>query len=327
MILHENKSTFEAAIKITAEHFGIPEVLVEKDYWVTFALKQLFSNIDIKEGIVFKGGTALSKCYRLIERFSEDIDLVTITNDEMSGAGIKSLLKKITSSISEPLISIDKHPLENKKGKLRKVAFGYEKASLEGSLGQVRDEIILEVSALGSPYPSEVFEVHSLIARYIGQTENLQLIQQFDLTPFPVKVLGLTRTFCEKIISLIRFSYTENPLQSLADKVRHTYDLHFLLQEQSIKEFLNSQDFEAMLLQVGLDDDKAIPNDKEWLYNHPSKALIFSELKTTWQQLSTTYNGIFKELTYGNHPDAKEILTSLKLIKERLESVPWSIIK
>ncbi|WP_010182454.1 nucleotidyl transferase AbiEii/AbiGii toxin family protein [Aquimarina agarilytica] len=327
MTLHENKSTFEAAVKITAEHFGIPEVMVEKDYWVTFALKQLFTNEAVKDAIVFKGGTALSKCYRLIERFSEDIDLVMIIDDEMSGAAIKVLLKKITSSVSEPLISIDKHPLENKKGKLRKVAFGYQKVDVSGSLGQVRDEIIVEVSALGSPYPCETFEVYSLIARYIGQTENLQLIQQFELTPFPVKVLGLTRTFCEKIISLVRFSYTNDPLQSLADKVRHTYDLHFLLQEQSIKQFLKSKDFEVMLLQVGLDDDKAIPNDKEWLYNHPSKALIFSELEATWKQLSITYNGIFKELTYGNPPEAEEILVSLMLIKERLKSASWSIAK
>ncbi len=325
MILHENKTTFEAAIQVTATHFGIPDVMIEKDYWVTYALKQIFTNPNTKDVAVFKGGTALSKCYRLIERFSEDIDIVLITDDTMSGNVIKNKLKSITEIIPAPLIPIKKHPLENKKGKLRKVVFQYDKASTEGRLGQVRDAIVLEVSALGSPYPSEPFDVYSLIARYMGYSGNLEVINQFELAPFKAKVLGLTRTFCEKIISLVRFSYTENPIQSLSDKVRHIYDLHFLIQQPSIQDFLNSSEFETMLSQVGIDDDKAIPNDKAWLYKHPSEALIFSKLEDTWKALNTTYNGIFKELTFGEIPSSEVILNSLLQIKKHLLQIDWKI--
>ena len=80
MKLHYDQKLFRDAVRATNQHRGIQEVYVEKDYWVTYALKTIFSS-DCGVHAVFKGGTALSKCYQLIERFSEDIDLVTILDD------------------------------------------------------------------------------------------------------------------------------------------------------------------------------------------------------------------------------------------------------
>ena len=53
---------------------GLPEQAVEKDYWVTVVLQLLFDS-ELSGSIIFKGGTSLSKCGGLIDRFSEDIDL------------------------------------------------------------------------------------------------------------------------------------------------------------------------------------------------------------------------------------------------------------
>ena len=80
MNLHLNNNDFEGAIVATAEYFEIPEIFIEKDYWVTYALHQLFHS-KIKDLIVFKGGTSLSKCYNVIKRFSEDIDMVIVKSD------------------------------------------------------------------------------------------------------------------------------------------------------------------------------------------------------------------------------------------------------
>mgnify|MGYP003290997326 CR=1 FL=1 len=59
----------------TAAQRGMTEQIVEKDFWVCWVLKQLFES-PLKDRIIFKGGTSLSKVYGLIERFSEDIDLI-----------------------------------------------------------------------------------------------------------------------------------------------------------------------------------------------------------------------------------------------------------
>lgn len=80
MRLHENKILFRQAVQFTADRMQIPAIYVEKDYWVTYVLFILF-NHDIGKDTVFKGGTALSKCYNMIERFSEDIDLVVLRRE------------------------------------------------------------------------------------------------------------------------------------------------------------------------------------------------------------------------------------------------------
>ncbi|TPD60033.1 nucleotidyl transferase AbiEii/AbiGii toxin family protein [Emcibacter nanhaiensis] len=84
MKLHEDEEAFQELIVATAQHIGLPEVHVEKDYWVTKALKNL-SESDYARDAVFKGGTSLSKAYRLIDRFSEDIDLAIFSEGRSRG--------------------------------------------------------------------------------------------------------------------------------------------------------------------------------------------------------------------------------------------------
>jgi predicted nucleotidyltransferase component of viral defense system len=326
MKLHNYKDAFEGAIVATAQHFGISEVYIEKDYWVTLALKQIFTDANSKDIAVFKGGTSLSKCFSIIDRFSEDIDMVVIKEDGETDNSLKRKLKKVTSALEFVMTEIPNHPLENKRGKIRKIVYGYDKVGVKGTFGQVRDHIVLEVSSFGNSNPSEKVEIHSMITQFIATTNNPDLIKEYQLEPFKVTVISIERTFCEKIISLVRFSYTANPLQDLANKVRHTYDLHQLLQEKRISTFLKSDDFETMLIQVGKDDDKAIPNDKEWLSKHPSESLFFSETEKVWETVSKTYSGSFKELLTGELPDEKKVLKSLLMIGKRIESIKWDII-
>ena len=91
MNLHENNEAFSEFVGLTAETIGLPQVYVEKDYWITKALKYLSESAHVDE-LVFKGGTSLSKAYRLIDRFSEDIDLAIFPGDK-SGNEKKRLLK------------------------------------------------------------------------------------------------------------------------------------------------------------------------------------------------------------------------------------------
>ena len=60
----------------TATQKGTTPAVVEKDFWVTWVLNRLFQEPDLARLLMFKGGTSISKVYNLIERFSEDIDLV-----------------------------------------------------------------------------------------------------------------------------------------------------------------------------------------------------------------------------------------------------------
>jgi len=65
----------------TAAVRNIAPIVIEKDFWVCFVLNELFSSEFLKDKLMFKGGTSLSKVYGIIERFSEDIDLVLNWNE------------------------------------------------------------------------------------------------------------------------------------------------------------------------------------------------------------------------------------------------------
>ncbi|MCH7590648.1 nucleotidyl transferase AbiEii/AbiGii toxin family protein, partial [PVC group bacterium] len=67
----DRRAYFETA----AEKLGLAPELVEKDFWVCWILKRLFSLKDIGGHLTFKGGTSLSKVYKIIRRFSEDVDV------------------------------------------------------------------------------------------------------------------------------------------------------------------------------------------------------------------------------------------------------------
>lgn len=65
----------EILFRYTAMKKGLPESIIEKDFWVCFVLDYLFHKSKWQKQLAFKGGTSLSKAYDLIQRFSEDIDL------------------------------------------------------------------------------------------------------------------------------------------------------------------------------------------------------------------------------------------------------------
>lgn len=70
---HEDRSD---VFMVVAQEKGMHPAIVEKDFWVCWALDYLFGKSAFKDSFAFKGGTSLSKGFDLIERFSEDIDLI-----------------------------------------------------------------------------------------------------------------------------------------------------------------------------------------------------------------------------------------------------------
>ena len=323
MKLHDNKELFKDAIIATAQLMGIAEIYVEKDYWVTVALHSIFSD-EVGNTCIFKGGTALSKCNRLIDRFSEDIDIVLLKQGDESSNQLKSKLKKITKIVGKHIPEVEIEGITNKKGMIRKTAHNYPKV-FDGLFGQIRDNLIVEATWLGSFEPYEKGKVSSLIYEMITETNQQQIADEYDLNPFEVNVLSPKRTFCEKIMSLVRFSYTTNPIEDLNNKIRHIYDLNQMLKNKEIKDFFNTQEFDRLLLIVANDDMLSFKSGNEWLQNHPTQAVIFKESEDVWDKLKTTYFSTFNKLVYGELPTNNEILETLEIVSERMKNIKWKI--
>ncbi len=323
MKLHENKELFRDAIIATSQLKGIAEIYVEKDYWVTFALHSIFTN-EIGKSCIFKGGTALSKCNQLIERFSEDIDIVLLKQGNESRSQLKNKLKKITKIVEAQIPEIEIPGITNKKGMIRKTAHNYP-IVFEGLFGQIRDYLIIEATWLGSFEPYEKGNVSSLIYEMMIEKNQEKIAEEYNLKPFEVNVLSPKRTFCEKIMSLVRFSHTKNPIVDLNNKIRHLYDINQLLKEKEIHDFFNTKEFDNLLLIVANDDKLSFKTGNEWLKIHPSEAIIFKESDDTWDKLKTTYSSTFSKLVYGELPKETEIKKTLKIINNRIKKMKWKI--
>jgi len=323
MKLHENKELFKDAIIATSQLKGIAEIYVEKDYWVTFALHSIFTN-QIGKSCIFKGGTALSKCNQIIERFSEDIDIVLLKQGDESSNQLKNKLKKITKIVSAKIPEIEITGITNKKGMIRKTAHNYPKV-FDGLFGQIRDNLIIEATWLGSFEPYEKGEVSSLIYEMMIEKNQAQIAEKYDLKPFEVNVLSPKRTFCEKIMSLVRFSHTQNPIEDLNNKIRHIYDLNQLLKNKEIKHFFNTNEFDTLLVSVANDDLLSFKTGNEWLKIHPTEAIIFKDSANIWEKLKTTYFSTFSKLVYGELPKETEIRETLEIITKRMKKIEWKI--
>lgn len=162
MYLHEDKGKFKELIEQVSEETGKTVVVIEKDYYVTMILRLLSKELP---NVVFKGGTSLSKGFKAINRFSEDID---ITFDEHIGeARRKKLKNNIIKGISETL----NMPISNWRSTQSDRDYNVYYFSYESVIGLQDDRMLFSVkleTALGSyAFPTEKVMIGSYLGGFV----------------------------------------------------------------------------------------------------------------------------------------------------------------
>jgi len=296
--------------------FGMPEIYIEKDYWVTYILHTLSQlDADIQAKVVFKGGTSLSKAHKLIERFSEDIDLAVVA-EGLNGNQTKKLLETLENALAKaPLLEITGHPQTSKGSAYRKSVYAYPQLR-EGDFGDAVDVIILELNTFAHPTPNSKITVSSYIYEFLAKEGRADMIEDFALDVFEVSVLDLERTLCEKISAIARASYGGDA--ELQNKIRHFYDIHLLLQKPEIQTFLDSDAFDTMMDIVKDDDSDNKQFNEDWTGKPILEAPVFTETSQSMERLTTYYQNTFRSLVYGELPDIQAIEQSILKLKGRL---------
>lgn len=207
----------------------------------------------------------------------------------------------------------------------RKTAHGYPN-EFSGSSGQVRGAaIVVEATWLGSFEPYTTKALGAYLADMMIEQGQSQLVERHGLRAFEAKVLRPERTLCEKIMSLVRFSYGEDALQDLRLKIRHTYDLHKMLENEAVSRFFQSTDFDSLILAVARNDVVSYKSSNAWLARPPQDALIFLKTDALWNDLEATYRKDFSRLVFGELPSSEKIRMTLKAISRRLSQIAWDI--
>lgn len=322
MILHNNKEYFADAIRATAEMMGIAPEFVEKDYWICQILQKL-SRHPKSDLIVWKGGTSLSKAYNLIQRFSSDVDFA-ILSEELSQNQLRKLISKvskdITIDLSEKIVEGQTH----KNNRYRKTYHEYE-STIKNPSAQYKflgNHVIVEINTYGNPFPYVDKEVRTFIANMMEQKGLSELIEVMDMKPFSLHVLDKRCTLTEKTVSLLRYSFDEDPIHGLSSKIRHFYDLHYLIQDPECKEFIN-KDFPQKLVALIKNDKFLFDRPQQWKKSDLFNSRLLVDLEKLWQELSPKYNSELGALAFNEIPNEKEILES---IKELFDKVVHAII-
>ena len=164
---------------------------------------------------------------------------------------IKNILRSIEKEITVELIEVNVEGITSKGSKFRKSVFEYP--SIDNNYKNNR--LIVEINSFANPFPYQQCKIKSFIFDFLNETDNLGFIEQYNLMPFKINVLKKEQTLLEKLVSLIRFSFAENPIQSLETKIRHFYDLYFLINDSECNEFLKTLDFNKRFTSI-LNHDK-----------------------------------------------------------------------
>lgn len=219
MYLHKDKESFRDIIWQAAEYRGRTPAVVEKDYYVTLILKRLSERL---EKCVFKGGTSLSKGFRVIDRFSEDID---ITFSEHIGEARRKklkniILKEISEELEMPIINWEYTQSDRN---YNAYLFSYE--SVFGlSDDRMPQQVKLETALGLYAFPTQMVEIHNDIGDYLEEKGRSDLAEQFYLDKFFMNLQSLERTYIDKVFALCDY-YLQGRSKRCS---RHLYDVYKL---------------------------------------------------------------------------------------------------
>ena len=217
-MLHNDKETFEQVILKVSSETGIEASIIEKDYYVTLFLKKI---VELQPNIIFKGGTSLSKCYKVINRFSEDIDLNIDTVSKPTEGQRKKLKENIVSIIDEFEFTLDNADNVRSRRNYNRYIIDYPTVFSSNFL---KEHLIIETAVYIKAYPCERMQATSIIYDYLKQNGYDDLITKYGLEPFELNVQTASRTLIDKLYALGDY-YLSDAVQ---EHSRHIYDLYKL---------------------------------------------------------------------------------------------------
>lgn len=320
MKLHENKQLFADAVRATAEMMGIAPEFVEKDYWICQILQRLSRHSDSSR-IIWKGGTSLSKAYSLVKRFSSDVDFAVIS-DGLSQSQLKQLIVRISKDTTTDFAEKEVDGGTIKKGRYRKTYHEYDSviAQRNSRYNFLGNHVVVEINTYGNPFPHAEKHISTFIADMMRQRGLDKVISDMDMETFVLNVLDKRRTLCEKVASLLRFSFDEDPIKGLSARIRHFYDLYFLVQDQECSMYIHT-DFANDLRELIEHDKREYDRPPMWRDADLQTSILFTDFDALWKKLAPLYESEVGALSYGDLPSKDAIVGSMKKLLEQVKGI------
>ncbi len=327
-----NEEQRKASINQAAAISGIGTVAIEKDWWVTLVLNALFRTT-MSAYFMFKGGTSLSKGWKLLPRFSEDIDIAVLPNafgreylPNPTHAYVKQLKREgcaytsthIKNVLQQSLIDLRvpadtfsivvediKPTMPDKDPQTLYLHY----ASLYDSNPYLANVVKIEFGVRSLEEPSEVVSISSLLNEYFPN-------RSYEETPFPVKTVVPKKTFLEKVL-LLHEKFT-NPilLKRQDDRMsRHLYDLVTMMGTPVMKEALNDKELFSALLKHRAAYTRVINYDEVNAEN-----LVIIPPVAHLEQYERDYAFMRANMIYRESPDFEFLIKELNQLTDNFKN-------
>jgi hypothetical protein len=308
---------------------GLPAVAIEKDWWVTLALKASF-DLEYSPHIVFKGGTSLSKGWDLIERFSEDIDLAIDRRffgfeADISKNQIKTLRKRSCEFISTTFLSdltkkftewkaigdctLNAQPVNDSDKDPQVIEIHY--ASVLDKSDYLPQRVLIEVSSRSLMVPSEDRKINSILSATFPD-------QSFATDPFNVSTVLPQKTFLEKIF-LLHEEFSQGIENIRIERLsRHLYDIERLMDTDHGKEAIKNKELydnivahrEKFNALRGLDYSNHIPTK--------IKIIPPDEIIKEWGK---DYQTMTQNMIYGEPLNFEALIKRIQELQKRVNEI------
>ena len=302
MKLHENQPLFAQLLNFAANTLNIRPEFIEKDYWITRALQRMSQNINA-EKVVFKGGTSLSKAYRLTNRFSEDIDVAVIDADSFSGNQLKTFIKRLAKDMLADLNELVVPNVTSKGSRFYKAIYQYPNLVGLTASAMKAGQILIEINTYANPYPYINKEISSFLTEYLVTIGRIDLIEQYNLKSFSINVLDKRRTTVEKLVSLFRFSFEADTIKSLSSKIRHFYDLYYLINDNECYDYIQSTAFQSDFQELFIHDQQQFSETNGWCIKSVKDSPLIKDFQGIWMKLSPNYRKELMPLAFSEIPN------------------------
>lgn len=310
-MLHIDKTEFKMAIRASTKELKLREDMIEKDYYVTLFLEKIVERIP---NIVFKGGTSLSKCYNVIKRFSEDIDLNLIGNSRPTEGERRALKKNIVEIINDLGFSLENEDEIRSKREFNRYIIKYPTLF---PMNNVKQNLIVETAVFLRSYPHTVKTANSYIYDYFLKNGKDDLIDKFELHKFEVRTQSIERTLIDKCFALADY-YLSGKIKAHS---RHIYDIYKLMQHITLDD-----DFKALAETVRIDrqsNKNCLSSVDDIDLNEVLTDILTKEIyKKDYEE--TTQAILFKEENVSYDDAAKGLQEIIKsnIFKRKDESMP-----
>jgi predicted nucleotidyltransferase component of viral defense system len=319
--------------QIAHDTFGLSKISIEKDWWVTAVLRALFS-LTYAENLSFKGGTSLSKCYNLIERFSEDVDIAvnreflgfkgtlskTQISDRLRRAACSFVRERLQFDLAKQLENNGINP-QNFSVKVNITTISttdpeiieIEYQSLFAEENYIKRKVIIEVSGRSMNEPLQTVKLRSMID---GEFPN----EEFAEKPFEVQAVVPQRTFIEKICLLHEEFARPQEFVRTERMSRHLYDLEKIMDTPIADEALADKDLYNSVVGHrrifiglrGFDYATLVPK----MINIVPPDNILDLWKADYEIMQRT-------MIYGESLPFNKLLEKIKQLNERINQLKW----